>query len=99
MRLLKQRLIRVLKRAAAFYLPFKCTMRSSFSRFIGYSIVGLFIFSIISLNSCDRLKNKWERRERKLHYLQEELDSARKRESHIQDSLWRVLDSAKQKKQ
>ncbi|MBI3259456.1 MAG: hypothetical protein HYZ54_08300 [Ignavibacteriae bacterium] len=54
---------------------------------------------ISSLYSCERLRNKWERRERKLHYLQEEIDSARKLETHVQDSVWRALDSAKQKKQ
>ncbi len=74
-------------------------MRSSSSRFIGYTFASFLVLTLVSLNGCDRLKNKWERRERKLHYLQEELDSARKRESHVQDSLWRMLDSAKHKQQ
>jgi len=53
----------------------------------------------ISLYSCDRFRDKWERRERKLHYLQEEIDSARTLENHFQDSVWRALDSTKQKQQ
>ena len=54
---------------------------------------------VISLYSCDRLKNKWERRERKMHYLQEEIDSARKLDNHFQDSVWQSLDSIKKKQQ
>jgi hypothetical protein len=53
---------------------------------------------VIPFCSCD-FKKKWDRRERKLHYLQEEIDSARKREDHFQDSVWRALDSAKQQRQ
>ncbi len=59
----------------------------------------LLIILISTLNSCERLRTKWERRERKLHYLEEEIDSARKLETHVQDSIWRALDSAKAKKQ
>lgn len=59
----------------------------------------LVIILISSLYSCERLRTKWERRERKLHYLEEEIDSARKLETHVQDSIWRALDSAKAKKQ
>lgn len=57
------------------------------------------ILVISSLYGCERLRTKWERRERKLHYLEEEIDSARKLETHVQDSIWRALDSAKAKKQ
>jgi len=59
----------------------------------------LIVFMFISLYSCDRFRDKWERRERKLHYLQEEIDSARTLENHFQDSVWRALDSTKQKQQ
>ena len=59
----------------------------------------LVIILISSLYGCERLRTKWERRERKLHYLEEEIDSARKLETHVQDSIWRALDSAKAKKQ
>ncbi|MBS1536736.1 MAG: hypothetical protein JST20_03180 [Bacteroidetes bacterium] len=62
-----------------------------------FTFVCLLVFTVISLYSCDRFRDKWERRERKLHYLEEEIDSARKLENHFQDSVWRALDSAKEK--
>ncbi|MFN8360127.1 MAG: hypothetical protein U0264_09460 [Candidatus Kapaibacterium sp.] len=56
-----------------------------------------FIFSSLlmfaSLLGCERLQNKWERRERKLHYLNEEIDSARKLDARIQDSIRHHNDS------
>ncbi|MBK9249054.1 MAG: hypothetical protein IPM69_13305 [Ignavibacteria bacterium] len=46
-----------------------------------------------SLGSCDRFKDKWERRERKIHYLNEEIDSARNIQARYQDSLRHAHDS------
>lgn len=46
-----------------------------------------------SFVGCEKLQNKWERRERKLHYLNEEIDSARKLDARIQDSLRHRNDS------
>lgn len=59
----------------------------------------LVMILISSLYSCERLRNKWAKREQTMHYMQEEIDSARRLETHVQDSIWRALDSAKAKQQ
>ena len=51
------------------------------------SIVFLSFFTIISLQSCERLKKKMEIRERRMNYLKSTIDSARNHQAKNQDTV------------
>ena len=53
----------------------------------------LSILSLTLLQGCERLKDKWESRERRVQYLRSSIDSARKHNSKAYDSIGKEQDT------
>jgi hypothetical protein len=45
------------------------------------------------LQGCERLKDKWETRERRVQYLRSSIDSARKQNTKMYDSIGKQQDT------
>jgi len=53
----------------------------------------LSILSLTLLQGCERLKDKWESRERRVQYLRSSIDSAGKHNSKAYDSIGKEQDT------
>lgn len=57
------------------------------------SLLYICVLSIYILQGCERLKDKWKTRERRVQYLRSSIDSARKHNTKMYDSIGKQQDT------